>query len=65
MDTQLNRKQFDEASLHFIEAFSRQAAIAITNAKMLQDLQSENKRLRKQINLQDSFPEIIGKSECY
>jgi len=64
MDRRLSARQFDEASLHFLEAFSHQAAVAINNARLVESLQSENKKLRKQVGLNQLFPEIIGNSEA-
>lgn len=63
MDRQMSKDKFDDESLDFLNAFSIQAAIAIQNARMFNDLQRENKKLKKQISLNDLFPEIIGRSE--
>lgn len=62
MDSQSGEGKFDEESLQFIRAFSRQAAIAIENARLYENLQSENKQLKKQMALSASFPEIVGRS---
>jgi len=64
MDSQVSNKQFDESNLEFLNAFSRQASIAIANTRILEYLKSENKRLKKQISGSSAFPEIIGKSEA-
>jgi Nif-specific regulatory protein len=63
MDSRVSNRQFDKSSLEFLKAFSRQATIAITNTRLLENLKSENKRLKKQIDGTNRFPEIIGKSE--
>ncbi len=63
MDRQMSADQFDQSSLDFLTAFAKQAAIAIENARMLSDLQNENKKLKERISLTDRFPEIIGKSQ--
>ncbi len=63
MDRQMSKDKFDDESLDFLNAFSIQAAIAIQNARMFNDLQRENKKLKEQISLNDLFPEIIGRSE--
>jgi Nif-specific regulatory protein len=63
MDSRVSGEQFDESGLDFLNAFSRQAAIAISNTQVLENLQSENRRLKKQISLNSLFPEIIGKSD--
>ena len=63
VDSRMATRQFDEESLTFLNAFAGQAAIAISNARMMENLQSENKLLKRQINTSQLFPEIIGKSK--
>jgi Nif-specific regulatory protein len=63
MDSRVSNKQFDNSNLEFLNAFSRQATVAITNTRILEKLKSENKRLKKQATGNNSFPEIIGKSD--
>jgi len=63
MDSRVSRKQFDKSSLEFLKAFSRQATVAITNTRILENLKSENKRLKKQVTIYNGFPDIIGKSD--
>jgi len=63
MDSRVSRKQFDKSSLEFLKAFSRQATVAITNTRILENLKSENKRLKKQVTVYNGFPDIIGKSD--
>lgn len=62
MDNRMDASQFSEESLKFLQAFAGQAAIAIENAQLFEELQSENQRLKQQISLNSFFPEIIGKS---
>lgn len=62
MDNRAGAGQFNEDSLHFLQAFAGQAAVAIENARLFEKLQSENQRLKQQISLNNIFPEIIGKS---
>ena len=62
MDSRSGEGKFDEDSLKFLQAFSKQAAIAIENARLFESLKSENKQLKKQISLSDNFPEIVGRS---
>jgi Nif-specific regulatory protein len=62
MDSRITRGSFDEESLRFLETFSGQAAIAIENARLFENLQSENQKLKKQLMLSDQFPEMIGNS---
>jgi len=63
IDSRVSDKHFDKSSLEFLNAFSRQATIAITNSRILENLKSENIRLKKQISGNILFPEIIGKSD--
>ena len=62
MDSLTAADQFTDETLQFLEAFARQAAIAIENARMFEQLQSENQQLKRHISLQHLFPEIIGES---
>jgi Nif-specific regulatory protein len=62
MDSRSGEGKFDEDSMKFLQAFSKQAVIAIENARLFETLESENKHLKKQISLSDNFPEIIGSS---
>ena len=63
MDSRVSSNRFDKSSLEFLIAFSRQTTIAITNSRILDNIKSENKRLKKQISNTALFPEIIGKSD--
>lgn len=63
MDNRVDAGQFTEESLQFLQAFAAQAAIALENAQLFEQLRFENDQLRKQISLGDVFPEIIGKSQ--
>jgi Nif-specific regulatory protein len=63
MDSRVSNKQFDKSSLEFLKAFSRQATVAIINTRILENLKSENRRLKKQVSGNTVFPEIIGKSD--
>ncbi len=63
MDSRAAVRQFDEESLDFLKAFAVQATIALQNARLFEQLQSENKKLKRQISISNAFPEIIGKSE--
>lgn len=62
MDSRSGEGKFDDESLKFLQAFSKQAVIAIENARLFESLESENKQLKKQISLSDNFPEIVGSS---
>lgn len=62
IDSQAAVGQFSEETLKFLTAFAKQAAIAIQNARMVETLQMENRRLRKQMELGQLFPEMVGHS---
>jgi Nif-specific regulatory protein len=62
MHSRSGEGRFDDDSLKFLQAFSKQAVIAIENARLFESLESENKQLKKQISLSDKFPEIVGSS---
>ncbi len=62
VDSRAAARQFDKESLTFLQAFAGQAAIAISNTRLMEELQSENKKLKKQLASGQLFPEIIGKS---
>jgi Nif-specific regulatory protein len=62
MDNRSNAGRFDEANLDFLKAFARQAAIAVKNAQLYEDLQQENKELREHVYNRSLFPEMIGQS---
>ncbi len=63
MDRRMSKKNFTDDALDFLRAFSAQAAVAIENARLFDDLQEENKALREQLNMLDQFSEIIGRSK--
>ncbi|HHM02442.1 MAG TPA: sigma-54-dependent Fis family transcriptional regulator [Caldithrix abyssi] len=63
MDRQMSSDQFDQDNLDFLNAFAKQAAIAIVNTRLLSSLQNENKKLKERISISDRFPDIIGKSK--
>lgn len=62
MDSRAGSGRFDEENLKFLQAFAQQAAWAIENTRLMEQLMSENKKLKKQITLANQFPEMIGKS---
>ncbi len=64
MDTRLERNQFNESNLYFLDAFASQAATAINNTRLLERLRNENKTLKKQLSVRQLFPEMIGRSKA-
>ena len=62
MDTQSTAQRFNEENLNFLKAFAKQSALAIENTRLLEKLESENRQLKRQISLNQQFPEMIGQS---
>ena len=62
MDSRTNTDQFTEESLQFLNAFSRQAALVIENTRRIEQIQRENRQLKRQLPFSSNFPEIIGES---
>ncbi len=62
MDSRAGKQRFDENSLQFLQAFAHQATIVLEQVRLVEKLQAENTRLKKQIRIDTLFPEIIGRS---
>ncbi len=62
LDSAANRQEFTESTMNFIQAIANQAAIAIENARLLEELQYENRLLQSELQRTYGFPEIIGTS---
>ena len=62
LDSITQRSGFTETSVPFLTAFAHQAAIAIENAQLYENMREENRQLRKQAREASSFGEIIGQS---
>ncbi|KAA0227739.1 GAF domain-containing protein [candidate division KSB1 bacterium] len=62
LDSRLASSAFGETALPFLNAFANQAAIAIENARLYQNLREENRRWRAEVQSRHRFSEIIGKS---
>ncbi len=62
LDSRLASSAFIATSLPFLNAFANQAAIAIENARLYQNLREENRRWRAEVQSRHRFSEIIGKS---
>jgi len=62
MDTQSTARHFNEENLNFLKAFAKQSVLAIENTRLLEKLESENRQLKRQITLNQQFPEMIGRS---
>lgn len=62
LDSHATARAFTQQALPFLDAFANQAAIAIENARLYQNLREENRRLRAEVQARHRFAEIIGKS---
>jgi Nif-specific regulatory protein len=62
MDSTESRGKFRPEMEPFLNAFAHQAAIALENAQMYDQLRSENRRLRHALASTSEFKEIIGNS---
>lgn len=63
VDSQLNRREFTEENLVFLDFFSNLVSLALDKILNLQKLQNENLYLRNQLQNVYRIPEIIGESE--
>ncbi len=64
IDSQGQKARFSRQSLHFLEAFANQAAIALENARLLSRFREENALLKEEFHRIFAFREIIGKSKA-
>ena len=62
LDSIHHRSGFTKTSIPFLTIFANQAAIAIENARLYQQLREENRQLRKQAQKANDFDGIIGNS---
>lgn len=62
LDSAVNRQQFNDTTLNFLQAFANQAAIAIENANFIDELQQEKSWLQSELERTFAFKEIIGAS---
>jgi len=63
LDSSKSRKAFTEDALKFLTVFGSLAAIAIENAQRYSILESQNTRLKNEVDVSHLFSNIIGKSE--
>ncbi len=64
IDSQGQRARFSRQSLHFLEAFANQAAVALENARLLSYFRQENALLKEEFHRIFAFRGIIGKSKA-
>jgi Nif-specific regulatory protein len=62
LDSINHRSGFTHTSIPFLTTFANQAAIAIENAQLYQDVREENRQLRKEVQRAGGFAGIIGES---
>jgi Nif-specific regulatory protein len=62
LDSINRRSGFTESSTEFLNTFANQAAIAIENAQLYQQLREENRQLRKEAQKVHGFADIVGQS---
>ena len=62
VDSIVNRKEFTEDNLVFLDFFSNLVSLALDRITQLDELQDENLILKNQIESQRSIPDLIGES---
>ncbi len=62
LDSINRRSGFTESSTQFLSTFANQAAIALENAQLYQQLREENQQLRKEAQKVHGFSDIVGQS---
>lgn len=62
VDSVVNRKEFTEDNLVFLDFFSNMVSLALDRITQLDELQDENLILKNQIESQKTIPDLIGES---
>ena len=62
LDSRVDREQFNQTTLEFLQAFAEQAAIAIENAQLYENQRAEIRHLQSEVQRIYAFDEIVGKS---
>lgn len=62
VDSQINRREFTEENLMFLDFYSNLVSLALDKIIRLQNLEKENLILRNQLQSMHRIPEIIGES---
>jgi transcriptional regulator with GAF, ATPase, and Fis domain len=62
LDTRRAAQLFTEKERAFVESFASQAAIAIENARLFASMNSENLRLRREVEGRGRFESLVGTS---
>lgn len=63
-DSKINRKEFSDENLIFLDFFSNIVSLALDKIIQLTELQDENLILKNQIETVNSIPELIGESNA-
>lgn len=63
VDQRIYKKTFTNDDLAFLKAFANLAAIAISNANLLEQLKSQNVKLLEEVGKKYSFPGVIGQGK--
>jgi Nif-specific regulatory protein len=61
-DSRINRKEFTEENLYFLQFFSNLVSLALNRIIQIENLSDENKILRNQLQNVQMIPEMIGES---
>lgn len=64
IDSRGQKARFSRQSLDFLQTFANQAAIALENVRLLNQLQQENALLKEEFHRIYAFKEIVGKSKA-
>ncbi|MBZ0198231.1 MAG: sigma 54-interacting transcriptional regulator [Ignavibacteriaceae bacterium] len=63
-DTQLNRKEFTDSNLVFLQFFSNLVSLALDRIDSVEKLKDENELLANRISTVDKLPDIVGESKA-
>lgn len=63
VDSRMNRKEFNEENLVFLDFFSNIVSLTLDKISKLENLEKENLLLRNRLEAEKSIPELIGQSQ--
>jgi len=63
VDSRMNRKEFNEENLVFLDFFSNMVSLTLDKISKLENLEKENLILRNRIESEKKIPELIGESQ--
>jgi Nif-specific regulatory protein len=64
VDSRMNRKEFNEENLVFLDFFSNIVSLTLDKISKLEKLEKENLLLRNRLESEKSIPELIGESQA-